>query len=138
MDCRALIGTLAVFVVWMAGSYLVHGVLQHADYAQFPNLYRTEAETQALMPILVTAHLLLAAAFTWIYARGTEAKAWIPQGLRYGAAVACLTAIPTYTITYVVQPLPRTLVMRQIGFDTLLLLVLGTVIAYIYRNKRTA
>lgn len=138
MDRRALIGTIAVFVVWMAGSFLVHGVLLHADYAQFPNLYRTEAETQALMPVLILAHVLLAAAFTWIYASGTEAKAWIPQGLRYGLAVALLTVIPTYTITYVVQPLPAVMVMRQITFDTLLLLVLGLVVAYIYRNKRTA
>ena len=138
MDRRALIGTLAVFAVWMAGSYLVHGVLLHADYAQFPNLYRTQTETGALMPILVAAHGLLAGAFAWIYARGTEAKAWIPQGLRYGLAVACLTVIPTYTNTYVVQPLPPMMVMRQILFDSLLLVVLGLVIAYIYRNKRTA
>ena len=138
MDRRALIGTITVFVVWMAGSYLVHGVLLHGDYAQFPTLYRTQTETQALMPILVAAHGLLAGAFTWIYARGTEAKPWIPQGLRYGLAVACLTVIPTYSITYVVQPLTSTLVMRQITLDTLLLLVLGLVVAYIYRNKRTA
>ena len=138
MDRRVLIGTIAIFVVWMAGSFLVHGVLLHADYAQFPDLYRTEMETQALMPVLILAHVLLAAAFTWIYARGAEAKAWIPQGLRYGLAVACLTVIPTYTITYVVQPLPPMMVMRQILFDSLLLLVLGLVIAYIYRNKRTA
>ena len=138
MDRRALTGTIAIFVVWTAGSFLVHSVLLHADYAQFPNLYRTEMEIQALMPVLILAHLLLAAAFTWIYARGAEAKAWIPQGLRYGLAVAGLTVIPSYTITYVVQPLTRMMVVRQILFDSLVLLTSGLVIAYIYRNKRTA
>ena len=86
------------------------------------------------MPLMIFAHVLLAGAFTWIYAKGVEARDWFPQGLRYGLAVAFLTIIPTYIITYVVQPIPQIMMIKQIVFDGILLLVLGAIVAFLYRN----
>jgi hypothetical protein len=44
----------------------------------------------------------MAGAFVWIYSRGVADAPWVPQGLRFGLAVALLTVVPTYTIYYVV------------------------------------
>ena len=129
---------LAVFVVWMLGSFVVHGVLLHDDYAKLSNLFRSEADSQRYFPLMILAHVVLAGAFAWVYARGVEAKPWLGQGIRFGLVIALLTAVPTYAIYYVVQPMPGVLVAKQIIFEGLLLLVLGAVVAFLYRNRTGA
>ncbi len=126
----------AVFVVWMAGSFLVHGTLLHDDYAQLPHLFRPESDAQQYFPLMMLAHVILAGAFVWIYSRGHEARPWPGQGTRFGLAVAFLTIVPTYTIYYVVQPMPGAHVIKQIVFDGILTLVLGLVVAFLYRNEQ--
>ena len=135
MNKKFFMAWLAVFVAWMVGSFVVHGVLLHDDYAKLPNLFRTEADSQPYFPFMILAHVFMSAAFVWIYARGAEAKPWLPQGLRFGAAVALLGAISTYMIYYVVQPMPGMLVVKQIIFDGVLLLILGAIVAFLYRGQ---
>ena len=38
MNKKFLISWVVIFVVWMAGSFVVHGVLLGDGYAQLPNL----------------------------------------------------------------------------------------------------
>jgi hypothetical protein len=134
MNKKFLIAWVVIFVVWMAGSFVVHGVLLHDDYSKLGNLFRTEADSQRYFPLMILAHVLLSGAFAWIYARGVEAKPWFAQGLRFGIAVALLTIIPTYIIYYVVQPMPGATVAKQIVFDGVLMLILGIVAAFLYRE----
>lgn len=138
MNRKFAIAWLAVFVVWMLGSFVVHGVLLHDDYAKLSNLFRSEADSQRYFPLMILAHVVLAGAFAWVYARGVEAKPWLGQGIRFGLVIALLTAVPTYAIYYVVQPMPGVLVAKQIIFEGLLLLVLGAVVAFLYRNRTGA
>jgi hypothetical protein len=83
---------------------------------------------------MILAHVLLSGAFAWIYSRGVEAAPWLPQGLRFGVAVALLTVVPTYMIYYVVQPMPGATVVKQIVFDGILTVLLGVLAAFIYRK----
>ena len=138
MNKRFFIAWVVLFIAWMIGSFLVHGTLLHADYANLPNLFRPEAEAQQYFPLMILAHIIMASAFVWIYSRGVEAKPWLPQGLRFGLAIALLTVVPTYTIYYVVQPMPGVHVIKQIVFDGILLLVLGAVVAFLYRSQELA
>lgn len=134
MNKRFAIAWLATFVVWMLGSFIVHGALLQADYAALSSMFRPEKDAQQYLPFMLLAHVILAGAFVWIYARGAEAKPWLGQGIRYGLVMALLTVIPTYMIYYAVQPMPGALVARQIVFDGILLLVLGAVVAFLYRH----
>jgi hypothetical protein len=134
MNKRFVVAWIVVFVVWMVGSFVVHGTLLAADYAKLPNLFRPEADAQQYLPWMLLAHVVMAGAFAWIYARGAEAKPWLGQGLRYGLAIALLTVVPMYTIYYAVQPMPGMAVVKQIVFDGILLLLLGAVIAFLYRD----
>ena len=136
MDKRFFIAWIVIFVAWFAGSFVVHGVLLHDDYARLTNLFRTEAESQPFFPLMIVAHVLLSGAFVWIYARGAEAKAWVGEGLRFGIAVALLTIVPTYLIDYVVQPMPGALVAKQIVFDGILILVLAEIVAFLHRQPQ--
>jgi hypothetical protein len=136
MNQRFLAAWLIVFIAWMAGSFVVHGVLLHDDYATLPNLFRPEAESQQYFPLMLLAHVILAGAFVWIYSRGVEDAPWTGQGIRFGLAVALLTIVPTYIIYHVVQPMPGSIAVKQIVFDGILLLALGLLVAFLYRGAR--
>ena len=133
MNKKFLVAWLLVFALYMAGGMLVHGVILGDDYMA-TGLMRPEAEAQELMHWMILAHVLMAGAFTWIYVRGVENKPWLGQGLRYGLAVAALF-VPIYMIYYVVQPTPGALAAKQVVLDTILTLVLGAVVAFLYRGQ---
>ncbi len=140
MDKKFLIGWPILFVAWMAGSFVVHGLLLNADYSALQGkLFRSQQESQPYFPLMLLAHVMLSGALVWIYARGREAaKPWLGQGLRFGVAIAFLTVLPTYLIYYVVQPTPGALVVKQMVFDGVLMLVLGVVVAWWYRGEAAA
>jgi len=137
MNKKFLIAWLVMFVLYFAFGFIVHGVLLHDDYVA-TGIMRPEEQQQGMMGLMVLAHVMLAGAFTWIYARGVENKPWLGQGLRFGLAVAFLAVIPLYLIYYVVQPLPSSLVCKQIVFDTVCTLILGAVVAFLYRGQGRA
>jgi hypothetical protein len=134
MNKKFIIAWIVLFVAWFLGSFVVHGVLLRADYMQLTNLFRTESDQQKYFPLMILAHVILSGAFVWIYARGAEAKPWMAQGVRFGVAVALLTVVPTYVIYFVIQPMPVDVVIRQIAFDAVLMVILGTIVAWLYRD----
>ena len=133
MNRKLVVAWIVAFVVWMGGSFVVHGVLLHDDYARLPNLFRSEAESQRFMPFMLLAHIIMSGAFAWIYSFGVERAPWVGQGLRFGIAGALLTAVPTYLIYYVVQPMPPATVAKQVIFSSIVVIVVGFVIAALYR-----
>jgi hypothetical protein len=134
MNKKFFIAWVVVFLVWMTGSFIVHALLLHEDYLKLGSLFRSEADSQQYFPLMVLAHVLLSGSLVWIYSRGAEAKPWLAQGLRFGLAIAFLTIVPTYLIYYVVQPMPGALVVKQMLFDGTLMLTLGAVVAFLYRQ----
>jgi len=135
MNKKFLIAWVVLLVAWFIGSFVVHGVLLHSDYLQVTNLFRAEGDQQKYFPLMLLAHAILSGAFVWIYARGVEAKPWMAQGVRFGVAVALLTIVPTYMIYFVVQPMPGEVVIKQIVFDGVLMVILGTIVAWLYRDR---
>jgi len=136
MKGKFFLGWVVAFVLWMAGGFIVHGTLLAPDY-KLTNLFRADTDAQAHFPWLLLGHISAAGAFVWIYSRGIEAKPWLAQGVRYGIAIAFLTAIPMYLIYYAVQPMPGSLVVRQIVYDTICIVIVGIAIAWVYRGAST-
>ena len=132
---KCLIATVAVFIVWMAGGFVIHGMLLHDDYAQVANLFRPEAEAKQYCWLMLVAQAIMASAFVWIYKQGVEDKPWLQQGLRYGLAIALLTTVPLYTMYFVIQPVPGALVVKQIIGDSIFNLIVGAIVAFIYRPR---
>ncbi len=135
MNKKFFISWAIVFVAWMAGSFVVHAVLLADGYAGLPNLFRPDEESQQYFHFMLIAHIIMAGAFVWIYQRGLGDDPWLIQGLRYGIAIALLAPIPTYMIYYVVQPMPGNHVVMQMIYDGLLVLILGTVVAFLNQEK---
>lgn len=137
MNKKFVIAWVVLFIAYMAGSFVVHATLLHSEYMQLSSLFRTEADQQRFFPLMLLAHVLFAGAFVWIYARGVEAKPWVEQGIRYGIAVALLCIVPTYLIYFAVQPMPQALVIKQIIFDSVVMVILGIIVAWLYRAPPT-
>jgi hypothetical protein len=137
MNKKFIVAWIVLFVAWFLGSFVIHGVLLRADYMQLSSLFRAESDQQKYFPLMILAHVILSGAFVWIYARGAEAKPWMAQGVRFGVAVALLTSVPTYVIYFVIQPMPVDVVIRQIAFDGVLMVILGTIVAWLYRDTAT-
>ena len=137
MNKKFIIAWIVIFIAWFLGSFVVHGLLLNSDYLQLPNLFRTEADAQKYFPLMILVHVILSGSLVWIYARGAEAKPWMAQGVRFGIAVALLTVVPTYLIYFVVQPMPGGMVVKQIVYDGLLMVILGMIVAWMYRDAAT-
>ncbi len=135
MDKKFLISWVVAFVVWMAGSFVVHGLWLESEYSLLPHLMRTMEEQEGLMHFMLLGHVLMAGAFVWIYQRGNEAKPWVQQGLRFGIAVAIFAPIPTYMIYYTVQQMPGSLSIKQMIGDSLLVIVVALVTAFLNRKE---
>ena len=139
MSKRFVIAWIVLFVVWMVEGFIVHGLLLGGDYLKLPQLFRAQDDAQSYFVWMAIAHVLLAAAFVWIYERGLAPdRPWMGQGVRFGIAVALLTVVPTYLIYYAVQPMPGEMVAKQIVFDGIGVLVLGLIVAWLYRQKAAA
>lgn len=137
MNKKFLVAWLVVFVVMFLGGFVIHGMLLQDEYMA-TGLMRPEAEQEGFMVWMILAHVLMAGAFTWIYARGVENKPWLGQGLRFGLALALFCTVPIYLIYYCVQPVPEMLAIRQIAYDLILMLVAGAVVAFLYRGQGRA
>ena len=77
MTKNFLISWAAVFVVWMAGSFLVHSVWLGETYAGMTHMFRSDQDQKGLFHFMLIAHVVMAGAFVWIYQRGQENKPWL-------------------------------------------------------------
>lgn len=133
MDKKFIVSAVAMSVVSLLLGFVVHAQLLHGEYLKLPNLFRAEADAQNYFGYMLAAHVSLGIGLTWLYRRGREAKPWLGQGLRFGAAVVLLMTIPMYLIYFAVQPMPADLVAQQIVYDTICTLIMGVVVAWLNR-----
>ena len=136
MNKKFVVSSLVMaFAALMAG-FVVHAVVLHADYLRLPALFRSESDSQGYFGYMLFAHLLIGIGLTWIYRMGHQTgKGVVAQGLRFGAAIAVVSTVPMYLIYYAVQRLPSDLVAQQIVYDTICMLLLGMLVAWL--NKST-
>ncbi len=66
---RYAMAVVAVFVVFLAAGFVVHGTLLREDYRALTSIMRSEEDGMAHMPYLLLAQLLMALAGVWIYAK---------------------------------------------------------------------
>lgn len=134
MNRQFLISALVMFIATMIARFVVHATLLSADYAALPNLYRPEEDSQNYFHYMLLAHVLMAIGLTWVYRMGRDDSPWLGQGLRFGVAIVVLMTIPMYMIYFSVQPMPEALAVKQIMFDTVAMLLMGMLVAFLNRK----
>lgn len=131
MDKKFWIAGAAAFILSLATGFIGHGIVLHNDYGQLPNLFRPDAEAMGYFPFMLASHLIKGFAFAWVYQRGVSDAPRLGQGFRYGIAMALLITIPLYLVYYAVQPMPGSLVVKQIVVDSISTLLMAVVVAFI-------
>jgi hypothetical protein len=137
MTGKFWISAIVMVVMTFLLSFVVHGVLLHSDYMKMLSWMRKPEDAQALMVWMFIAHAVFGVAFAWVYLQGREDKPWLAQGTRYGIAVACLAVVPIYLIYHVVTLVPLDVAFKQIAFDTVRVVLMGIVLAWINRGVAT-
>ena len=135
---KVAISVAVMAVMSLVLGFVVHGWLLAPDYMKLASLFRSPAEAEGYFGFMILAHVLIGIGFTWIYRAGREAKPFLAQGVRFGLAVAVLTVIPTYLIYYAVQPMPGDVVVKQIVLDTISMVLMGIVCAWINQDRAAA
>jgi len=134
MNKKFLLTWAVVFVVWFCGNYVIHEVLLKQDYSLISSLFRTPDDQQSHFPVMILAHLMFSAALVWVYARGVESRPWPQQGMRFGIALALLAIVPSYLIYFAVQPIPQSVVLKQVIYSAILAVIAGGLAAWMYRG----
>lgn len=138
MTGKFWISAVVMFVMTSALSWLVHGNLLYGDYLPLAgSAMRRPAEAQPLMHWMFIAHALFSLAFVWIYLQGRDDKPWLQQGVRYGIAIAVLAVAPVYLIYHVVTPVPLVAALKQVAFDSVRVVLMGIVLAWLNRGAMT-
>lgn len=139
MNFKFLIAGIAGFLISLIGGIVFHGFLLKADYATIPNLMRPEADAFAHMPFMLLSHLLKGFAFAWIYKKGlTAGVPALTQGLKFGVATIFLVTIPLYLVYYAVEPMPGMIVVKQIVFDSIVMIIMGVAVSMIIKPPANA
>ena len=137
MDKRFWICGLVMSIAALLLGFVVHGLLLAPDYAALGAIYRSDADRQQYMPWMIFAHVLIGFAMTWVYVQGfSSGKSSSAQGLRFGFAMALFSIVPGYLIHYAVQPLPASLVIKQIVYGTITMLLLGLLVAWLQPRRK--
>jgi hypothetical protein len=141
---------IVVSIVALLLDYLIHGVLLRADYAGLVagGLMRAPEDAAAYVPYMLAAHLLIGYGLTWLYMHfdgamrnallvGDARRSPALDGLQFGAAIAVMSTIPGYLVYYAVQPLPASLVHKQMIFSAIAMLLLGWLLSWLNPGRRT-
>lgn len=131
---RLLVTIVVMFVAVFVTDFLIHSVWLGSTYAETKELWRTEAEMSAKFPFMLLGQLLIAAAFSTIFALAIAEKRDLQVSLIYALAVGVIAA-GGQIIMYAVQPYPGTLIVKWCAAYVVQMLVLGGLVHVVYRPR---
>lgn len=129
---RIVIAIVVIFILESLIGGLIHRVLLNSDYAAVANLYRGPADTKYVL--IFVGNLAFAIGAVWLYSHGVEDRPWVGQGVRFGIALWLVLMVPWFLVNYAVQPIPESLVWKQLGCELINKVILGIVTAGIVRR----
>ncbi|MBJ6978733.1 MULTISPECIES: hypothetical protein [unclassified Luteimonas] len=137
MDKRFWICGIVVAAAALILGMLVHGVLLRADYQAMAALYRSQEQANAHAAWVLPAYLLLGLAMTWLYRRMPASDGIdLARGARFGLAIALVSFVPWHILAFVAQPLPLSLMLRQVALDLAAMVLLGLLLAWLQPHRR--
>ena len=130
---RLLIAIGVGFVFLMGSDMLVHGALLGADYEATKPLWRTDAGMQERFVWMILGHVLTAATFVIIWAKGAPGRA-VTTGIVFGLLMGAFQQVWAI-FNYVVMPIPGDIAAKWFFTGVVQAAVLGALTALIYRPR---
>jgi hypothetical protein len=141
IDIKKLaLATVAVFAALSIFEYILHTFVLASTYAH-PDIRRFwlwQEMDFSVLKWLCLGYFLFAGLFTFLYARGYQAKPALGQGARYGFYVGLLIHLPSLFIQHGLMMLPIVLIVAWSVAGLVECVLLGIVTSYIYRLPATA
>lgn len=134
MDRRFALATAAAFATSFVLSFVFHGLLLGNTYNTLLGVYRGPQFRPTTFAVLLLAQALMAAAMAAVYLYGHQQRPFLGQGARFGLMAAGVSVIPHYMINYAVTNIPAVLAVEQIVLETVKVIAMGIVVAWVYRQ----
>ena len=131
---RLILAFLAVVVALFATNFLIHGVWLKNTYQETASLWRTDAEMGKRFGWMLLAQGLFAAMFTMLWAKGFATLRCAGCAVMYGLCMG-LFSPSLNIITYVVSPVPASLVVKWVGAGLVQAVLLGLLAYAVYKPK---
>ena len=137
MDKRFWICGIVIAAAALILGLIVHGLLLRADYQALAPLYRSQDQANARAAWILPAYLALGLAMTWLYRRMPASDGVdLGRGARFGLALALVSYVPWHVLAFVGQPLPLSLMLRQVALDLVAMVLLGMLLAWLQPHRR--
>jgi hypothetical protein len=135
---KLVLAAVVTYIVLMASNYLINSVWLMPDYNAISASHRSIEGIMHRFWALALGQLFYAIFFVYIYARGAEHKSWLAQGVRYGIVMTLFTVIPVSLTQYDVYIVPYMLVIKWMAAGAVQMLLLGIIVAAIYKQPESA
>lgn len=126
------IGFVVVFVVTQGISFVIHEIMLSDTYDALAAVFRPEAEMMDMMWIMFVSGTVVLFLFCYIFTKGHEGKG-VAEGVRYGALIGLILALPTSVDAYVIYPITSELAMIWFVTTVVIFAIGGAIFASIYK-----
>lgn len=133
---RLLLAIVVGFLIIFGTDYLIHGVWLMPDYDATKSLWRPDAEMQTHFLWMLLAQFLCAATFAIVWAKGFAGRC-VGMGIIFGLVMGMFQQVWAI-VNYVVIPMPGALATKWYFSGLAQAILLGIVVALIYKPRATA
>lgn len=133
------IAFIVIFIILEVTNFLIHGTILSSTYQSegVKEIFRNMEEMESKMWIMWLTDLIWAFFFTFIFVKGYENKG-LMEGVKYGIYIGIFVSLVFSYQSYVVYPLPYSLVFQWFIYGLIQCIILGIVAALIYKPKPAA
>jgi hypothetical protein len=132
LGLRFFIAWIVLAVIWHEG--ITNLNVRIIDYSSLEPIFRPFEDEARLWWVEMLADILLPGSFVWLYARGVDHRPWFWQGALFGLVAGILGVIPMFMRYSVVLPQAPIVLREQLVYFTVLMVMMGISVAWIYRN----
>jgi hypothetical protein len=132
MGTRILIGFLVVFVATQVFEGFVNLYLLFPITSQLSYIWRPVVEAKLWM--LPFTGMFFSFFFTYVFSKGYENKG-IAEGIRYGAIVAMMVALPHAYGTYALMQIPYAVALQWFIYGAIEYVLAGILLAIVFKKR---
>lgn len=129
---RYLLASLVAFIVFQVTTFLIHGIILMDEYKALEKIWRPDMMNWLwLMHTLDIPSTLI---IVYIFTKGYENRG-VAEGVRFGFWLGTLIWIGGGFATWITFPITFSLALKWFLYGVLQMMIVGIVIALIYRPK---
>ena len=135
MNVGRVVGAGVAATVWDAiYGFCVYGVLLAPEFANYPNVYRSNEAGMAYLPVMFAGILVAMIVAATIYAKGYEGGNGVAEGARFGVLIALFIVCVFVNVNYATLNIGKRLTAMLAIAGFVEWLVAGIVIGLVYKG----